>query len=282
MSTAKDSRRVGDICQHILRKWKGRSRLLEGMALFYWPKISGPDIACKTQAEKMMAGTLWIRTDDPTLAHHLTFLIPKMMDGYAKMMGPNIVRGIRFVIGQIEKENKESEVQVKEVQIPSSIMESAATIEDENLRSSFIRTVRNSLISDELRLQKGWKRCSCGILTEHVEYCPECQRKEDEERRGLLFFFLSRHPEFPWEEARPYLPGIDRSEWEKARLKMQQKYEEYLRIQVLKMRKNKKFDPGSLCGPAIKYLACGGSEKNLQHIIGLDFWKEVHPVLDGK
>lgn len=282
MSTAKDSRRVGDICKHILRKWKGRSRLLEGMALFYWPKIAGPEIARKTRAERMMAGTLWIRTDDPTLAHHLTFLNSKMVDEYAKSMGPNIVRGIRFVVGQIEKEEYEPEIQVDAIQLPEYILESAAAIEDENLRSSFIRTAQNSLISDELRRQKGWKRCSCGILTEYGEYCAECQRREDEEKSGLLYFFLARHPELPWEEALPYLPGIERYEWEKARLKLQQKYEENLRILTLNMRKSRKYDFPSLIEPAKKYLVCGGSIKNLKYVIGMDCWKEIQPVLDGK
>lgn len=275
MSATKNMDMAGHIVQHILSRWKGRSRLMEGMALFYWTKVAGPDIARKTQAEKMMAGTLWIRTNDPTLAHHLTFLVPKMIEKYQAIMGPKIVRGIRFVVGQIEMVEPEPVLQSERTPLPEFILEAAAIIEDDKLRSSFLRAAQNSLNKETLNREKGWKTCSCGILTEDGDNCPHCQRKEDEEKKTLLFFFLTRHPELSWEESRAYLPEIERIDWEKAKQGMRQKYENQLRILVMDIRKSKKGNISVLIEPTRKYLSFGGGEKEIQHLIGIDNWNSI-------
>jgi hypothetical protein len=270
---------VGQICKGIFQNWRGRSRLMEGLALYYWPRVAGADIARKTHAERMMAGTIWVRTNDPTLAHQLTFLVPKILMEYERLMGRRFVQSVRFVTGYIPIDTTIAEEKAEiEVEIPASIKESAAAIEQEELRSTFLRTVGKALQKEYDLRQKGWKPCSCGILTEDGSLCDICRRREEEEKRDVILFYITRYPQRSWEEASQVIPELTRHDWEQARRDLRVKYESQLRSMALTIRKSKKKDQKELYAfyePAQHYLLFGGEEKDLAHLIGVDLWNEL-------
>ncbi|HEX2953175.1 MAG TPA: hypothetical protein VHR47_04235, partial [Bacillota bacterium] len=165
-----------------------------------------------------------------------------------------------------------------EVDIPISIMESAAAIENDNLRSAFLRTAQKAYQREYDLRQKGWKPCSCGILTEDGSLCYVCRQREEEEKRDVILFFISRYPNRSWEEAAALIPDLTHHDWERARRDLRDKIENQLRSSALSIRKNRRKDLNPLIEPAKRFLLLGGEEKDLGHIIGIDLWNELQKL----
>lgn len=141
---------VKKICHQALKKIPGGGKIKDGLAMYYWPKVIGPDLAGKTEAVKISNGRLWIKTPDPTLTQNLTFFSRQIIDKYASLMGPGIVRSIRIITGSItiqqtpdlKEDHKKTLINEEELQIPPEI----TTIEDEDLKKVFTRLYRRHFL----------------------------------------------------------------------------------------------------------------------------------------
>lgn len=140
---------VKKVCHQALKNIPGGRKIKDGLAMYYWPKVIGPDLAKKTEAVKISNGRLWVKTPDPTLTQNLTFFSKQIIDKYVSLMGPGIVRSVRITTGAITiqqapdlKKEQEKNLRDEELQIPPEIN----TIEDEDLKKVFSRLYRRHFL----------------------------------------------------------------------------------------------------------------------------------------
>lgn len=274
------------IIRTLIKNWKGYGRIIEGLVLYYWPKAIGKTIADRTSPQRLFGGTLWVRTEDASLAHQLTFLVPKILRNYEGLIGKGIVKNVRFEIGQMEKENKENnEDEVfPEYQMDEARLQAAASIEDEELRKKFLRVAQKATNKENFYRNKGWKKCSCGILTKTDGLCFECQRKEEEEKTLLINYFLANHPDMKFDDIKKQISSIDQEQWEKIKTLMRQRTEDFLVLRSREIRKEKKIKEKyvrELAEPANRYIKLGGKAKILPSKVGLDIWSMLQHYMDN-
>ena len=169
----------------------GWLRLRGEMAVYYWPRIAGNDIAGKVEAIRYRDGYLHLQTDNPALAHQLTLLSLDIVKKYRKLLGEGIVKGIKIKIGAIKVILK------KEQDIPEFALENdekkeisacVQVISDPKLAGTFSRFMERMYLMRKQREVSGGKNCrSCGIVIEpEFEYCPCCERQVREEIDAYL------------------------------------------------------------------------------------------------
>lgn len=275
------------LIRNMVRGFKGYSRLMEGLAVYYWPQVIGSAFEKKTVAEKVFAGTLWVRTEEPTIAHQLSFFIPRILKGYKELLGEGVVKSVRFTVGQIQlPRDVEDDQRAKEIipvdstVVPEVVLDSANTIADEQLQASFLRLAKSSY-SRRSHLQKmGWKVCSCGIMTEDGGLCVECLRKESEEQRDALTFFISKYPGLGYEEVKKNLPNVKKDDWEKIRERLRQVTEDEIVLRAKEIRRSKNIKMLMLLiNPCLRYVKLGGDEKKLGFLLGSDLWNGLRALM---
>lgn len=274
-----------DLLRNLVRGWKGYSRLMEGLAVYYWPRVIGSSFATKTLAEKMMGGTLWVRTEEPTIAHQLSFLIPRILKSYRELMGNGVVKGIRFTVGHIHIQPEEDSINEssKDIKVPLEVYNAAGCIEDDELKDSFLRLAYGVYKRRNRLEEKGWSCCVCGMMKEGSDLCPDCRRKEDEERINELMFLVSKYPHLTFDEACIHIPNIRNDDWNNVRKRLLQRAEEHivLRAKEVRRAKDKKMI-SSLVDPCLRFIKLGGEHKELVHRVGMDLWKEIQSMMDKK
>lgn len=148
------------------------------MALYYWPRIIGEQLADKVEAERLSNGILWLKTVDPSLTQNLIFFKKQIIRKYNRILGSRTIRSVRIVTGEVRTKKKNDDQQRPlelkeefEVKLPESIN----TIKDEELRDAFSRFFRYHFSLRERRLMNGSKECKvCGRLYEENTTC-SCQ-----------------------------------------------------------------------------------------------------------
>lgn len=89
-------RKLGDALPKALRSLGIARRTREAQALWLWPQLLGDDLAREARALKLTAGTLWVSTSSPALAHQLHLERGRLMQRLNTMIGSPAVREIRF------------------------------------------------------------------------------------------------------------------------------------------------------------------------------------------
>ncbi|HEY8345478.1 MAG TPA: DUF721 domain-containing protein [Bacillota bacterium] len=171
-----------EICQGLIKQWSNQERLKEGLALYYWPRIIGDQLADKIEAERLSNGILWLKTADPSLTQNLIFFKKQIMRKYNQILGSRAIRTVRIETGEVRTKRKNKDqrrpLELKEefeVKIPESI----SKIKDEELRDAFSRFFRYHLSLRERRLMNGSKECKiCGRLYEENNTVCFCQKNK--------------------------------------------------------------------------------------------------------
>lgn len=275
------------LLKSMVRHWHGYNRLMEGLAVYYWPRVIGPAFSRKTMAEKVMAGTLWVRTEEPTIAHQLSFFIPRILKGYRELIGDGVIKNVRFTVGNIKTsislENGSEEVYIgdEKVSIPDSIMDAANVINDEKLKQSFIKLARGSYQRRTHLEERGWTSCSCGVLKDHEGLCADCLRKEREEKKEALTFLISKYPQLTFDEAQKKIPDIQKEDWDKVRQRLVQIAEDQVVLLAKEIRRAKDRNRVPvIVGACQRFLALGGEKKALVYHVGSDLWGLIQGMLD--
>jgi hypothetical protein len=169
----------------------GWLRLRGEMAVYYWPRVAGDDIAGKVEAIRYRDGYLYLQTDNPALAHQLSFLSLDIIKKYRKMFGDGIVKGIKIKIGalnEISKIRQSAPDVILQNEEKAEISACAQTIADPLLADTFGHFMEIMYLIRKRREISGGKGCrSCGIIIEpEFEYCPCCERQVREEIDAYL------------------------------------------------------------------------------------------------
>lgn len=146
-----------EICHGILAGVPGGEKIKEGLALYFWPKVIGKELAAKTRAVRIKDGTLWVVSPDPVLVQNLTFYKKQIIKKYVKVMGLMVVRSVRIITGEIPEENsREKEYGIiKNDYYDISPPEESNLIKDPDLYKAFTSFYRTHCSLRKNRLNLG-------------------------------------------------------------------------------------------------------------------------------
>jgi hypothetical protein len=165
------------------------SRLKGEMAVYFWPRVAGPEISTKVTAIRFYNGFLYLQTDNAALAHQISLLNLDIMKKYSKVLGPNIVKGVKIKIGPVEEnqsvKKKEPEIVLKSEE-EAYIEKCGKMIEEPDLAVKFAAFMQKHYVLQRKMETTGGRKCrSCDIMIEsEFEYCPCCERQIKEENEA--------------------------------------------------------------------------------------------------
>lgn len=182
----------------------GWLRIKGELAVYYWPRIAGPEIAQRVEAVRYLNGFLFLQTENPSLAHQITMLSSDIIKRYQKVLGTGVVKSIKIKIGTItenlspvtESNSQEQELSGEENFL---IRQCSETIRDPEIAAKFSKFMKKGIQVKKSKLVKGGSNClSCGVIVEkEFNYCPCCERKIKEEIREYLAYLRKNNKEVP-------------------------------------------------------------------------------------
>ena len=63
-----------------------------------WEALVGPQLAASTRPLSVDGEVLWVYVDDATLRHHLTFLVPRLLERIRQTAPESRITTIRFTL----------------------------------------------------------------------------------------------------------------------------------------------------------------------------------------
>lgn len=101
-SGARDPAALTDLLGSFIRdrRWAGRLQSLSVHAR--WQDLVGPELARRCEPVRIAGGQLLIRAETPTWAAQLRYLIPRIRQRVAEVVGEDEVRSVRVVVGPLE------------------------------------------------------------------------------------------------------------------------------------------------------------------------------------
>ncbi len=182
---------AGRAISELLGKMEGGRRVLESLAVAYWPEIVGPQAAAATEAELVRDGVLQVRTRSSAWSQELSFHREALVARLNERIGRPVIKGVRFSArGAAPAEPPPEPIQpvgdeLDRVDLPPHLAlelqhqtRAAQNIPNERLRESVIRAMSRDARARWWRLQNGWRECPrCGgPYRAPGEICPICAR----------------------------------------------------------------------------------------------------------
>ncbi len=172
------------LIQQYFQRNGGWIRIKGELAVYFWPRIAGPDLAKKAVVQRYQDGSLYLQTDSPALAHQITLMSQDIIKRCDRIVGRGVIKSIRVRIGVISAQ-PESAIPAKIADLEPAqqqlIEECRDEISDPDLREKFagamIRSLR--LSKEKQAIHHGY--CGlCGVVTESgYDRCPCCQFKSN-------------------------------------------------------------------------------------------------------
>ena len=92
-----DATAAGEILAKVMSSLGLDAKLKEREALTLWATIVGEEVARRSQALRIREGVIYVRVGSAAWRQELHFLKGSILEAYAKKLGPDRVRDIRFV-----------------------------------------------------------------------------------------------------------------------------------------------------------------------------------------
>lgn len=89
------------ICRELIERIPGPGRVKEGLALYFWPRVAGKELAAKAKAERVKSGILWVKCPDPAFSYNLHFFKKEILQKYRRFLGEGVIRSVRIVTGEV-------------------------------------------------------------------------------------------------------------------------------------------------------------------------------------
>lgn len=90
------------IYRELIEGIPGPGRLKEGLALYFWPRVAGKELAAKARAVRASNGILWVKCPDPAFSYNLHFFKKEILKKYRKILGAGVIRSVRILTGEVE------------------------------------------------------------------------------------------------------------------------------------------------------------------------------------
>ena len=176
------------IVEKIFRHQGGWLRLKGELAVYYWPRIAGGELAAKVEAVRYRDGNLYLQTDNPALAHQVSLLNYDIIQRFQKLLGRGVVKNIKIKIAPLTEIHKQ-----KSVPIPVELAETEKSlindccngIADMEMAAPFRNVMQQALLQQRRLLTEQGNTCrSCDTPIEaDYTYCPCCERQIHQEIR---------------------------------------------------------------------------------------------------
>lgn len=188
------------IIENVFRRNGSLKRLRAELSVYYWPRVAGVEIAKNVAAVRYFNGYLYLKTENPTLAHQLTMMNPDIIKRYRMLLGSDIIKGIKIKIGSIIPEQavaKAAKITQLAKEEQQFIVENCQTIKDQEVAECFKRLMEKSFEVKHRMKDKGGGSClSCNVLIEpNQSYCPVCEIKLKEEMSSYINYLKKNNQE---------------------------------------------------------------------------------------
>ena len=91
-------RHIAPILQGLL----ARAQLQQGLSNYgffsRWEEVVGPPLAASTRPLRVQGDVLWVYVDNATLRHHMTFLVPQILDRIHQHAPDSSIAQVRFTL----------------------------------------------------------------------------------------------------------------------------------------------------------------------------------------
>lgn len=187
------------IIEKIFRHQGGWTRLKGELAVYYWPRIAGPDLATKVEALRFRDGNLYLQTDNPALAHQVSLLNYDIVNRFQRILGRGVVKTIKIKIAPTTPIVQSKEISVVELSETDQtlINECCKEISDEELAAPFRKMMRQVKTRNQRLLKEAGTICrSCNtVITSDYAYCPCCERQIHQEIHDYLQYLHKTNQE---------------------------------------------------------------------------------------
>lgn len=190
-----------------------------------WPELVGPRLAPHCSPQKIQGRMLWLRVRASVWAQEIMLLQDSILTSLSKRFPRLRLEQLRCQVGVVVAAPSEAPLPVPEdlsaIVLPRSVEyrleRLAAEVEDEGLRESFLRAMRQKERKDMWLRSQGAMPCQlCGGLQDR-RLCLSCRQERGRERRRQLFQLIGRQPWITYGEAQMHLKALRQSEFHTAR-----------------------------------------------------------------
>lgn len=181
------------VIESFFKRQGGWTRIKGEMAVYFWPRVAGPEITTKVSAIRFYDGFLYLQTDNAALAHQISLLNLDIVKKYRKILGPNIIKGVKIKIGPVPSNPARME-KAPEVSLNpeenSMIEKCGQMIPEPDLAAKFAAFMEKHYLFKRKLEATGGKQCqACKIIIESgFDYCPCCERQIKEENEAYQQF----------------------------------------------------------------------------------------------
>ncbi|MCL6589726.1 MAG: DUF721 domain-containing protein [Firmicutes bacterium] len=189
------------IIENYFRRNGGWLRLKSELAVYYWPQVAGPEIGAKVEATHFRDGYLYLKTENPALAHQVSLLSQEIVKKFQKFLGKGVIQGVRVKIGSLKPQTRAIEEGKPEIELSEEtkklIIKCSQNIQDPQLAASFSMFMKKAYQLKEKMIIYGGTKCRrCGIVIEkNFEYCPCCERQVEEEKQAYYQYIKRKSSE---------------------------------------------------------------------------------------
>lgn len=87
---------ISGILQAVLRGRELETGVQNYRVFPRWPEVVGEPLAASTRPLRVQGKTLWVYVENTVLQHHLSFLVPKMLERLRVVAPGSTIDSIRF------------------------------------------------------------------------------------------------------------------------------------------------------------------------------------------
>lgn len=186
--------RAGSVMQALLDSMEGGGKIRESLAMAYWPRAAGPQVAAASHAEEVRDGILYVRTKGSVWSQEINLLKHQILAQLNHLCGKPVIKDIRFRAGGLKPAASASETgfppadEIAAVRLSeedaaamAADLEAAGKLEDPGLRRATLQIIERQYRVRRWRLNRGWKPCArCGALHGGDQpICTVCRAEED-------------------------------------------------------------------------------------------------------
>lgn len=146
------TRTIQEVLKSLLKNW-GLDRMDREQKVFLvWQEALGETLWKNTRPVAVHHGTLVIAVRDHAWMQELQFMKDDIIKKLNRVLGPGVIRGIRFKIGAWEEKEGDGDAGAPEAGLDPEVIREAeqavSVIEDPGLRDQVLRTLLASAIRD--------------------------------------------------------------------------------------------------------------------------------------
>ena len=154
-------------------------KIREGLAVVYWPRVAGEQVAAASQAEEVRNGVLMVRTKGSVWSQELSLMKHRLLPELNRLCGKPVIKDITFRSTGLPSDEDETE---DDAPTPADLEELLLTDEDraaldadlaaiEGLPDDDVRRRLEAILERQHRLRRwrldhGWRPCD-GCRTLH-------------------------------------------------------------------------------------------------------------------